>query len=93
MERGWPGGGPCTGQYSAAMKANKAAWTPSSLDTYLADPRGEDKDVLQGNAGGQGSRRRHRLFGDSKIGTGLILLRHNNRTGAIHGLAGLCRWL
>ena len=28
-----------------------------------------------------------------KKGTGLILLRHNNRTGAIHGLAGLCRWL
>ena len=25
-----------------------------------------DKDVLQGIAGGQGSRRRHRLFGDSK---------------------------
>ena len=41
MERGWPGGGPCTGQYSAAMKANKAAWTPSSLDTYLADPQGD----------------------------------------------------
>jgi cytochrome c len=23
------------------MKANKAAWTPSSLDTYLADPQGD----------------------------------------------------
>jgi cytochrome c len=28
-------------EYSAAMKANKAAWTTSSLDTYLADPRGD----------------------------------------------------
>ena len=23
------------------MKANEAAWTTSSLDTYLADPRGD----------------------------------------------------
>lgn len=27
--------------YSEAMKANKQAWTPKALDTYLADPRGE----------------------------------------------------
>ncbi len=27
--------------YSEAMKANKAAWTISSLDAYLADPRGD----------------------------------------------------
>ena len=74
VERGWPGGGPCTGQYSAAMKANKGC-----LDHILTGhlPCGSsrrysrDKDVLQGIAGGQGSRRRHRLSGDSKIGTGL----------------------
>jgi cytochrome c len=27
--------------YSEAMKANKNAWTASSLDVYLADPRGD----------------------------------------------------
>ncbi|MBR1130273.1 c-type cytochrome [Bradyrhizobium iriomotense] len=27
--------------YSDAMKANKAAWTPTALDAYLADPRGD----------------------------------------------------
>lgn len=27
--------------YSDAMKANKSAWTTSSLDAYLADPRGD----------------------------------------------------
>jgi cytochrome c len=27
--------------YSDAMKANKDAWTPSTLDAYLADPRGD----------------------------------------------------
>ncbi|WFU39368.1 c-type cytochrome [Bradyrhizobium sp. CB82] len=27
--------------YSEAMKANKEAWTPTALDTYLADPRGD----------------------------------------------------
>ena len=27
-------------EYSDAMKANKGAWTASSLETYLADPRG-----------------------------------------------------
>ncbi len=27
--------------YSEAMKANKNAWTPQTLDTYLADPRGD----------------------------------------------------
>jgi len=61
-------------EYSAAMKANKGC-----LDHILTGhlPCGSsrrysrDKDVLQGIAGGQGSRRRHRLSGDSKIGTGL----------------------
>ena len=28
-------------EYSEAMRANNAAWTASSLDTYLADPRGD----------------------------------------------------
>ena len=28
-------------EYSEAMKGNKVAWTTSSLDTYLADPRGD----------------------------------------------------
>ena len=28
-------------EYSEAMKANNVAWTTSSLDTYLADPRGD----------------------------------------------------
>lgn len=28
-------------EYSDAMKGNKAAWTTSSLDAYLADPRGD----------------------------------------------------
>ena len=28
-------------EYSEAMKANHVAWTTSSLDTYLADPRGD----------------------------------------------------
>jgi cytochrome c len=28
-------------EYSDAMKANTAAWTASSLDAYLADPRGD----------------------------------------------------
>jgi cytochrome c len=28
-------------QYSEAMKANKSVWTVSSLDAYLADPRGD----------------------------------------------------
>jgi cytochrome c len=27
--------------YSEGMKANKAPWGPSSLDAYLADPRGD----------------------------------------------------
>ena len=27
--------------YSDAMKANKTAWSASSLDAYLADPRGD----------------------------------------------------
>lgn len=27
--------------YSDAMKANKQAWTPTTLDAYLADPRGD----------------------------------------------------
>ncbi|MBR0781566.1 c-type cytochrome [Bradyrhizobium iriomotense] len=27
--------------YSDAMKANKEAWTPTALDAYLADPRGD----------------------------------------------------
>ncbi|MCP3472106.1 c-type cytochrome [Bradyrhizobium sp. CCGUVB1N3] len=27
--------------YSEAMKANKEAWTPTALDGYLADPRGD----------------------------------------------------
>jgi cytochrome c len=27
--------------YSEGMKANKTAWSTSSLDTYLADPRGD----------------------------------------------------
>ena len=27
--------------YSEAMKANKSMWTASSLDAYLADPRGD----------------------------------------------------
>lgn len=27
--------------YSDGMKANKAAWTTSALDAYLADPRGD----------------------------------------------------
>jgi cytochrome c len=27
--------------YSEAMKSNKTPWTPSSLDAYLADPRGD----------------------------------------------------
>lgn len=27
--------------YSDAMKANKTAWTATSLDVYLADPRGD----------------------------------------------------
>jgi cytochrome c len=28
-------------QYSEAMKANKSVWTLSSLEAYLADPRGD----------------------------------------------------
>ena len=28
-------------EYSDAMKANKAVWTTSSLDAYIADPRGD----------------------------------------------------
>jgi cytochrome c len=28
-------------EYSDAMKANKAVWSVSSLDAYLADPRGD----------------------------------------------------
>jgi cytochrome c len=28
-------------QYSDAMKSNKAVWNTSSLDAYLADPRGD----------------------------------------------------
>ena len=28
-------------EYSDAMKANKAVWSASSLDAYLADPRGD----------------------------------------------------
>ena len=28
-------------EYSEAMKTNKAAWSTSSLDAYLADPRGD----------------------------------------------------
>jgi len=28
-------------QYSEAMKSNKSEWTISSLDAYLADPRGD----------------------------------------------------
>ena len=28
-------------EYSEAIKANTVAWTTSSLDTYLADPRGD----------------------------------------------------
>jgi len=28
-------------EYSDAMRANKSAWTTSSLDIYLADPRGD----------------------------------------------------
>jgi cytochrome c len=28
-------------EYSDALKANKAVWTTSSLDAYLADPRGD----------------------------------------------------
>jgi cytochrome c len=28
-------------EYSAAMKSNKAVWSISSLDAYLADPRGD----------------------------------------------------
>src|SRR5690349_22099268 len=28
-------------EYSEAMKTNKVAWATSSLDTYLADPRGD----------------------------------------------------
>ena len=28
-------------EYSEAMRANNAAWTTPSLDTYLADPRGD----------------------------------------------------
>jgi cytochrome c len=28
-------------EYSEAMKSNKTAWTASSLDAYLADPRGD----------------------------------------------------
>src|SRR6516162_6945676 len=28
-------------EYSEAIKANNVAWTTSSLDTYLADPRGD----------------------------------------------------
>ena len=28
-------------EYSEAMRANNAAWTTSSLDAYLADPRGD----------------------------------------------------
>jgi len=27
--------------YSDAMKANKEVWTPTALDAYLADPRGD----------------------------------------------------
>ena len=27
--------------YSEAMKANKTTWSPSTLDVYLADPRGD----------------------------------------------------
>jgi len=27
--------------YSEAMRANKEAWTPTALDDYLADPRGD----------------------------------------------------
>ncbi|MDN4988146.1 c-type cytochrome [Bradyrhizobium arachidis] len=27
--------------YSDAMKANKQTWTPTTLDAYLADPRGD----------------------------------------------------
>lgn len=28
-------------EYSEAMKGNKTAWSKSSLDSYLADPRGD----------------------------------------------------
>jgi cytochrome c len=28
-------------EYSDGMKANKTAWSVASLDTYLADPRGD----------------------------------------------------
>jgi cytochrome c2 len=56
-------------EYSDALKANKAAWTTSFLDPCGSSGRySRCKDVLQGIAGGQGSRRRHRLSGDSKIG-------------------------
>ncbi len=56
--------------YSEAMKANKSAWTTVALDAYprrSARGRSRRENVLQGIAGVQGSRRRHRLFNNPEI--------------------------
>ena len=66
------------------MKANEAAWTTSSLDTYLADPRGDIHGIKMFFKGLPAAKDRADVIAyleTLKKGTGLILLRHNNRTG------------